>query len=134
MEGLILLDTSVLIEFFRKKNKESTFFYSLSSLNSRIGISTITHFEILNGSNELQSDYWNNLFADLLILPYQSSINTTAVSINKSLKRKRKAIEFKDLLIASTALHYGYFLATHNTKHFDMIDGLKIISPQSFEE
>ena len=53
-------------------------------------------------------------------------------NILKQLKSKRKTIEYKDLLIAATALHYNYSLATINEKHFKDIKGLDLITPASF--
>jgi len=49
---MILLDTSVLVEHFRKKDKTSTQFYQLSEQSDDFAISTITHYEILSGSND----------------------------------------------------------------------------------
>jgi predicted nucleic acid-binding protein len=73
------------------------------------------------------------LVADILIIPYQHYLNETAISITKQLKLKRKTIEYKDLLIAATALHFNYSLATINEKHFKDIDGLHLITPSSFQ-
>ena len=43
---MILLDSSILVELFRKKNKEKTLFYSLSQSYNNLCISSITHYEI----------------------------------------------------------------------------------------
>jgi len=43
---MILLDSSILIELFRKKDKEKTIFYSLSQSYSDLCISSITYYEI----------------------------------------------------------------------------------------
>ncbi len=37
-------------------------------------------------------------------------------------------------MIAATALHFKYKLATINEKHFQDIDGLDLITPSSFIE
>ncbi len=70
----------------------------------------------------------------MLIVPYQAYINLTAINILKQLKLKRKTIEYKDLMIAATALHFNYRLATLNQKYFQDIDGLDLITPSSFIE
>jgi predicted nucleic acid-binding protein len=36
-------------------------------------------------------------------------------------------IAFEDLLIAATALHLGFALATSNIRHFQVIPGLRIL-------
>lgn len=43
---MILLDSSILIELFRKKDKSKTRFYSLSKTYSDLSISSITFYEI----------------------------------------------------------------------------------------
>ena len=36
-------------------------------------------------------------------------------------------IAFEDLLIASSALHFGFAVATENIRHFEQVPGLKVI-------
>ena len=133
IEKLICLDSSSLINYYRKKNKEKTFFYQLTKSYRGFVLPVTAHFEILLGSNPNQHSFWRNLFADLLIVPYQPYINQTAIVIINQLKTKRKSIDFKDLLIAATSLHYNYSLATINEKHFSIIEGLHLITPSSFK-
>ncbi len=133
MESIICLDSSTLINHYRKRIKTSTFFYKLTKTYQGFALPVTAHFEILAGSNPGQHAYWENVFSDLLLIPYQPYINETAVEIVRHLKKKRKTIEFKDLLIASTALHYNYSLATLNEKHFHAIDGLHLLTPSSFK-
>jgi len=65
---IICLDTSILIDYFRKKNKGKTFFFKLAR-EYRFAISVITKFEILNGSDEDQKEFWNQLFSRFRIIP-----------------------------------------------------------------
>lgn len=51
----------------------------------------------------------------------------TAISLNNTLKKKRKQIDLADLFIAATAVAYSLPLATLNKKHFDRIDTLQLI-------
>lgn len=132
MEDLILLDTSVLIEYFRKKNRLDTLFVKLSENTNNFCISVVTHFEISCGINFKQEIFWNNIFSDIIQLPYSTSLNYIAVDIYNQLKRKRITVEFKDLIIASTARQYNYKLATINKKHFEDIPELKLITHSSF--
>lgn len=133
MENIICLDASTLIDYYRKKVKDKTFFYRLTKSYVGFVLPVTAHFEILAGSNINQHEFWQNMFNDLLIIPYQPYINETAIKIVSQLKQKRKAIEYKDLMIAATALHYNYSLATTSGKHFEPIDNLHLITPSSFE-
>jgi predicted nucleic acid-binding protein len=47
---IICLDTSVLIDYFRKKDKSISFFYELSLNYKLFAVSIITEYEILVGS------------------------------------------------------------------------------------
>ena len=133
MEGLILLDSSVLIDYFRKINKSKTFFFKLASVYNGFAVPVVIHYEIIKGSNQRQATFWNNIFADIFIFPYTVSTNTHALSIGDELRKKRKSIDFKDLVIASIAVQHQLPLATLNRKHFDNISGLELITPVSFE-
>jgi tRNA(fMet)-specific endonuclease VapC len=44
---MILLDSSILIELFRKKDKVKTFFYSLAKTYKKLCILTITNYELV---------------------------------------------------------------------------------------
>ncbi len=133
MENIVYLDASPLIDYYRKKVKEKTFFFQLTKNYAGFVLPVTAHFEVLAGSNPTQHLFWGNIFSNLLIIPYQPYINETALNIIKQLKAKRKTIEYKDLLIAATALYYSYSLATINEKHFQYIEGLHLITPTSFK-
>jgi tRNA(fMet)-specific endonuclease VapC len=130
MENIVCLDASPLIDYYRKKVKEKTFFFQLTTNYTGFVLPVTAHFEVLAGSNATQYLFWENIFSDLLIVPYQPYINETALCIIKQLEAKRKTIEYKDLLIAATALHYNYRLAVFNEKH---IEGLHLITLSSFK-
>lgn len=132
MENIVCLDASPLKEYYRKVKKADTFFYQLTNTYDGFVLPVTAHYEILLGSNPAQHTFWKNLFEDILIIPYQAYINITAIKIVKQLKTKRKSIEYKDLLIAATAMHFQYSLATINEKHFQEIEGLHLITPRSF--
>jgi predicted nucleic acid-binding protein len=125
---VIFLDTSVLIDYFRKQKKSNSFFYQLTKNYSSFSISSITEFEVYIGSNERQDLFWDDFFQRITVLPYNSKVNKTSITINRELKKKRKQIDTPDLMIGATARTYNLPIATLNTKHFKSIDRLEIIS------
>ncbi|MGI8952922.1 MAG: type II toxin-antitoxin system VapC family toxin [Chitinophagaceae bacterium] len=132
MESIICVDSSVLINHYREKNKEQTFFYSLVNRHEAFNISVITEYEILIGAKTAdQISYWKNIFSDFFILNYTSGVNEIALNISFKLSLKGFNIEFKDLIIAATALSKKIPLATINEKHFNSIEGLQLITPSS---
>ena len=124
---MILLDSSVLIDLFRKENKEKTLLYKLSQTETSFGISAITHYEIGIGNKKSYNEFWNKLYNNLTVIPFDKACSTTAIEIYLDLKKKNKIIDIADLLIGATALTYNLKIATLNHKHFSKITGIEII-------
>ena len=123
---MILLDSSVLIELFRKKDKKKTLFYRLSRSRNDMCISVITYYEIGIGNSPTHTEYWNRLCENLTIIPLDRQCADDAVSIYTDLRKRNKMIDLADLLIGATALSKDIPLATLNLKHFERIKGLDI--------
>ena len=124
---MILLDTSVLIEMFRVKDKMSTFFYRLSIDNNYFAISILTHYEIYRGSNNVQNTFWTNFLKNIKVLPFDLTVSNEAIGIYKLLKTQNQMIDLADLLIAATAIAHNLDLATLNLKHFSKIPNLHLL-------
>lgn len=126
---VILVDTSILIDFYRKKNKEKTIWISLVRRGYGFAISVVTKYEIFSGASKEQLEYWNKIMQNISVLSLDSNVVDSAVEINSVLKRKRKQIDLADLFIAATAISHNLSIATLNKKHFMRIDDLQIIEP-----
>lgn len=124
---LILLDTSILIEYFRKQDKERSELFSLVKKGYSPRISAITEFEIYAGVVETQRPFWEALLERVEVLPFGSAEAHSAVSLQLELKRSRKQLDLPDLLIAATAMVNGLPIATLNRKHFERVPGLSVI-------
>lgn len=123
----ICLDTSILIDYYRKKSKEKTKFVQLS-FRYTFSVSVITKLEILTGITENQKDFWNTVFAKIEIIPLDEPEVAIAAEIIRDLTKRNKIIGIKDILIASTAISKKLKLATLNLKDFERIDGLELIA------
>ncbi len=126
-EKIVLVDTSILIDLFRKTDKSNSVLVSLVRQGYNYSISSITEYEIYTGATLGQVDFWDNFLQKTDVLPFDRAAAKIAVNLNKALKRKRKLIETADLFIAATALANNLPFATLNKKHFDRIDELNII-------
>jgi len=127
LEGkIICLDTSILIDYFRKQNKRNSKFYKLKKEKFIFAVSIITVYEIYIGANENQKHLWDNMFKRFKIIPLNEKSIYYAVDIYKSLKRRNKLIEVSDIFIAATAKANNLKFCTNNVKHFDRIEGLAI--------
>lgn len=125
---MLLLDTSVLIEYFRKSNKENSVFYRLLDQYETFAISAFTKFEIEVGSSEFHTEFWNELLSKVEVLGFDEKTAEICSNIYKKLKSQNQIIEFIDLAIGCTALQNNLEIATLNLKHFQRIENLKIIS------
>lgn len=121
---IILVDTSVLIDLFRKTDKDNAFLVSLVKQNYEYCISAVTEYEIYRGALLGQVDFWDNLLGKVQVLAFDKEAARVAVDLNFELKRKRQQIAIPDLFIAATAVIHKLPLATLNRKHFERIDGL----------
>jgi len=90
---IICLDTSILIDFFRKKKIENSVFYQLSQRHKLFAVSVMTEYEIFTGSTKEQQPFWDDFFLKIVVLPFDSETNKVAVHIYKQLKTSNKLLE-----------------------------------------
>jgi len=127
-DQIIMVDTSVLIDFYRKTDKNNSVWLSLIRRKFSFVISVITKYEIYAGATGSQLEFWDTVLQSVKVMPLDETCVNSAVSVNTLLKKKRKQIDFADLLIASTAIANDLPLATLNIKHFERIENLQLVS------
>lgn len=128
---LICVDSSILIEHFRAKDKTKTAFYNLSLKGFHFAFSSIVIYEVLRGKND---DYNNKVFThpNSRILNFDFGTAEIAAKIYQEHKSRTGKINkddeplVDDFLIAASAIQYKIKLTTLNKKHFENIDGLNL--------
>lgn len=125
--NLILVDTSILIDYYRKTVKENSTWISLVRQGYSFAISSVTKYEIFSGASKSQLSFWQNVFDAIYIIPLDEKCVDMAISINIGLKKRRKQIDLADLFIGATALANGLSIATLNKRHFERIEKLTIV-------
>ena len=125
---VICLDTSVLIDYYRRKDKSQSLFFKLTELYTIFAVSAVTEYELYLGNSQEQNIFWDNFFSRVIVLPFDSNAAKQAVIIYKQLKQESKLIDIPDIMIAGTVMRHNMSLATLNRKHFERINGLKIIT------
>ena len=123
----IMIDTTILIDYFRKTDKNNSALVKHSLKYDKIYISTVTEFEVINGASPSQLDFWNSILKGFTILDFDSKAARQAGVIVQQLKLKRKNIDKPDLFIAATAIVNNLILDTANKKHFAPIDNLRLL-------
>ncbi|MGH2643120.1 MAG: type II toxin-antitoxin system VapC family toxin [Chitinophagaceae bacterium] len=126
-DNIVLLDTSILIDYYRKTDKNNALWISLIRQGYQFAISAITKYEIYSGATKSQLSFWGSILETIPVIALDENCVDTAVNINAELKKERKQIAIADLFIASTALTHKLPIATLNKKHFERINELHII-------
>lgn len=124
---VIMLDTSILIDYYRKTNKANLTWVALVRQGYKFAISTITKYEIYTGATQSQLVFWDDVLLAITVIPFDEKCVDMAVILHANLKRKRKQIDLADLFIAATAVSYGMSFAMLNKKHFDRISELILV-------
>jgi predicted nucleic acid-binding protein len=123
----LLIDTSILIDHLRKPDKQKTVFYQLAPKYEFV-ISSVTEFEFSVGSTPRNEEFIDELLTNLPVLPFDSNCGNAAVKIYRILRGANQLISLPDIFIAATAVANDLPLLTLNRKHFERVEGLKLIS------
>lgn len=125
----VVIDTSVYIKHIRATKKEKTVLYNMP--NDVVTVTTsISIYELLMGAtttNKLQD--FEALVKDVAVLSFNEQAARKAAEIYHQLRLNNKMIEFRDIFIAAICIVNDLELATLNKKHFERIDGLKLLLP-----
>lgn len=124
----LMIDTSILIDYFRKSNKANSRLIAHFRQYNQLYISSITEFEVYNGATEAHKQFWKGMLQGLTILDFDGKAARQAAAIVGQLKAKRKTIDKPDLFIAATAIVHGLTFDTLNIKHFIHIDNLDLLT------
>ena len=89
-DKIILIDTSILIDYYRKTDKEKSVWIKLIRDGYSFAISAITKYEIYSGATTNQLSFWDTILEVITIMPFDEMAVNTAVKVNADLKRKRK--------------------------------------------
>jgi tRNA(fMet)-specific endonuclease VapC len=121
-----LIDTDVMIDVSRENANAASYLDSLSDP----AISIITAQELIVGSKDKRDLAGiDSLVATYPVIHIDAAIGQLAYDLLKRYARSDGLHTF-DSLIAATAIGRDFALVTRNRKHFAMIDGLRLESPQ----
>ncbi|MCG2692161.1 type II toxin-antitoxin system VapC family toxin [Microgenomates group bacterium] len=122
----VLLDTSVLIDFLRQKQKRNTWFYALAKQGQPLAASIITHTELFAGVSVWEKSKARKeleaIFSGISLILLNQEVSILAGKI-----RAKNKTDLIDAIIAATAVSEKITLATLNPKHFKKISGLRLV-------
>ena len=128
----VILDTSVLIEAERRKFEIDPFTENRDE--EIFGLSVISVAELLHGVHRADSTkrrlkrsaYVEKIIELFPIFVFEVSMVRIYAELWSDLSSRGIRIGAHDLMIGSTALSLGFSVATHNVRHFERIEGLKL--------
>jgi len=122
----ILIDTDVVIEYLRSKDKSTAELIRLLREHD-VFLSSISEFELyLGAKTERHHNDLEMLISEVEIIPFDFGCGKIAAEIWKDLQLNHQHLEIKDIFIASIAIRNNFWLRTFNEKHFTGIKELKI--------
>ena len=125
MEGIVVLDTCVLIDFLAGKGKAILPRVERLLLEAKAAVSVMSVYELLRGvESEKHIGQRKELIGLCTVLDLSPQITERAAAIYTQLKKKGTLIHTEDILIATTALHWGHSVLTSNSKDFSRIPGI----------
>jgi len=132
----LVLDSGVLIAAERDAKPISEVLETLEKEHgeTEIVLSSITVIELEHGLHRAQTaeqfqkrrDYLDIIFAVIPIEPFTREMAQLAAKIDTETRKAGRTVPFADLLIGTTALHFGYAIGTRNLRHFQMIPNLNV--------
>jgi predicted nucleic acid-binding protein len=127
MSSSVNVDSCVLIEYFRAKDKSTSLYSKLIFRYENIFISTIVLFEILAGTSEANREFWHFFLKGVILLPFDERAARIAAELSQKLRKNRLQIECSDLFIAATSIANNMPLVTFNRKHFEQLGDLELV-------
>jgi tRNA(fMet)-specific endonuclease VapC len=122
----ILVDTDILIDFLRGKEKVREFLLSVVE-ESTLYCSVITVAEIYAGMCEQEKEKTDDLLDSLNVVEVNRAIAEKAGRYKHQIRRQQ--LELDDCMIAASVFYAKALLVTGNGKHYPMSDIEKTIIP-----
>ena len=117
---MIVLDTTVLIDLLRGHEAARTFLRAVADVPA---CSEVTRVEVMRGIRHREREATETLMRAVRWIGLDEQIARRAGALGRTYRRSH-LLATTDLIIAATALELGAGLATSNTRHFPMFDGL----------
>ena len=128
----VVLDTSVFVTLAKRAE---SFDFGVYKEHGDVFISAVTVSELLIGVHDADTDarrarraaFVEAVLASLDVLDFTREIARVHAQLYTSLKRKGQLIGAHDVIIAATALYYGFPIVTESLREFERVEGLQVL-------
>jgi hypothetical protein len=116
----LLLDTTVLIDALRNRNRRRRLLADLVSSGRVLATSTICIAEVYGGIRPGEEPATGALFEAIDCFPVSAAIAERAGQLKAAIRRQGQTRSIVDMIVAATALENGLAVATDNRKDFQV--------------
>jgi predicted nucleic acid-binding protein len=116
----VLLDTSILIDLLHQRTKPVGLIRELIMRGAVLATSPINIAEVYAGMRKGEEAATAELISGLECLPLSLEIARKAGTIVAARRNMGRTHSLDDMMIAATAIEYGYTLLTDNRKDFEI--------------
>lgn len=125
-DDLVVVDTDLVIDFLRDRPPGAIWLQEWLERDAA-RFAAITAFELRLGTDfNRRRDQIEKLFA-ARTLPLDHPAGLVAGEVFVRLRAVGRGIGINDSLVAGTCLRFGLPLATRNVRHFERIEGLRLV-------
>jgi predicted nucleic acid-binding protein len=133
----LIIDSSLFIGDERKRFDLAAFFAAHPQEVPHMAV--ITAAELLHGVERARPEHRaarslrvEQFIASVEVIDFDLAVARCYAALWAALQAAGTKPDAHDLLIAATALHYGFDVATTNTRHFAPIPGLRLIDTKPY--
>lgn len=116
---IVLLDSSVLIDVLRRRPVRVALLEELLQQGHTLVTAAINVAEVYAGMRSHESQRTEALFASLEIYEMTVPIAKAAGLMVNRAARKGRTLTLAHMIVAATAIEYGFTVATDNRNHFE---------------
>jgi len=120
LSSTVLLDTSILINLLHGKAEARTLVGDLTARGISLAISCVTVAELFAGMRAGEETVTEELLSALDCIPVTREIAQKAGLVRAAQRRLGRTFALDDMMIAATAIQFGYPLVTDNRKDFEI--------------
>ncbi len=117
-----LLDTTVLIDFSKRREPIVASVFSLIAAGYDLGLCAITVTEFVTGLSPARRPYWSESIETLSYWDITKAAALHAAKYRYTFARQGRTLTTADALIAAVAWEQNATLLTANLRHFPMSD------------
>jgi len=121
----ILLDTTVLVDVLRNRNRRPLFLSTLIASGHVLATSAVNVAEIFGGLRQGEEQATRAFIAGLHLIPVSVPIAERAGNLQAGFRRQGQTRSITDMIVAATALEKGFQVATDNIRDFQ-VPGLSL--------